>query len=699
MGLFEHFPYTNFHSLNIQWAIEKIKELLQQGETLYSQLEDWKTDTDTELGTLTESVNQAIEDVENLSEQVTTDLASAYRQFSTLTAENDLNDVHNPGGYRWTGSNIPANSPTTTAAALFVIRCGSLVSEVQIVISAGNVLSHRYRTSASWTAWKRELTTTDLDTTLSESEKAADAKTVGDTISALSATAYKQYSTLNSETDLNDIHNPGGYRWTGSNVPANAPISAASALFIIRSGSSVSEVQIVVTAGNRIYLRYHTSTAWTPWNYVITDANYLSLPYSLNMLSAQGLGIVKAANNLQLSSRPTGNVSYYTEGTEHPVLNANTAYTGVAYLPAHYDSRDTLFNFNLESYFSMLKNPESLMYTYQGTHGWTGSVCSSVGSWFAGLPIFFTTYDLAKLLTFKPMASIYELEIGDLVLCSTTWGGGEDHCIFVETITVQNGAVSSVGILEGWSPTSRRATYTPEQFMGLLNGTTRAGKIYKVGRAVGYTPRVASPIEVVSDIIPERGNKCYYKVGEPVYIKSTSVNITVTAPDGTQTLVNATSLPLKTGSTILRDFSSILNSTGKWSLTGETREKTEIAIIDTGHPSLALQVTENSVTGTIHPSGHVACAPVGFAIVKVMSGQHGAYEPHISGDYSATRLTIYSGDDWRYAGAMTDADKNVNLTDVNTNTSYPALYVYARVFYDTGFGQAYEDTPLQQFPQ
>lgn len=49
MGLFEHFPYTNFHSLNIEWAIEKIKELLQQGEALYSQLQQWKTDTDTEL--------------------------------------------------------------------------------------------------------------------------------------------------------------------------------------------------------------------------------------------------------------------------------------------------------------------------------------------------------------------------------------------------------------------------------------------------------------------------------------------------------------------------------------------------------------------------------------------------------------------------------------------------------------------------
>lgn len=49
MGLFEHFPYTNFHSLNIQWAIEKIKELLQQGETLYGQLQQWKTETNAEL--------------------------------------------------------------------------------------------------------------------------------------------------------------------------------------------------------------------------------------------------------------------------------------------------------------------------------------------------------------------------------------------------------------------------------------------------------------------------------------------------------------------------------------------------------------------------------------------------------------------------------------------------------------------------
>lgn len=32
MGLFEHFPYTNFHGLNLDWILEKLKTL-----------EDWKT--------------------------------------------------------------------------------------------------------------------------------------------------------------------------------------------------------------------------------------------------------------------------------------------------------------------------------------------------------------------------------------------------------------------------------------------------------------------------------------------------------------------------------------------------------------------------------------------------------------------------------------------------------------------------------
>ena len=38
MGLFEHFPYVNFHQLNIDWVLEKVKYCLATVETFASRL-------------------------------------------------------------------------------------------------------------------------------------------------------------------------------------------------------------------------------------------------------------------------------------------------------------------------------------------------------------------------------------------------------------------------------------------------------------------------------------------------------------------------------------------------------------------------------------------------------------------------------------------------------------------------------------
>ena len=32
MGLFEHFPYTNFHELNLTWFLDTFRELLTEWE-------------------------------------------------------------------------------------------------------------------------------------------------------------------------------------------------------------------------------------------------------------------------------------------------------------------------------------------------------------------------------------------------------------------------------------------------------------------------------------------------------------------------------------------------------------------------------------------------------------------------------------------------------------------------------------------
>lgn len=38
MGVFDHFPYTNFHELNLTWILEHFREFIAQ----LSEMEDWR---------------------------------------------------------------------------------------------------------------------------------------------------------------------------------------------------------------------------------------------------------------------------------------------------------------------------------------------------------------------------------------------------------------------------------------------------------------------------------------------------------------------------------------------------------------------------------------------------------------------------------------------------------------------------------
>lgn len=55
MGLFEHFPYTNFHELNAHWILEKVKKLLQRmadAEARLDSLEDRMTTAEADIDAL-----------------------------------------------------------------------------------------------------------------------------------------------------------------------------------------------------------------------------------------------------------------------------------------------------------------------------------------------------------------------------------------------------------------------------------------------------------------------------------------------------------------------------------------------------------------------------------------------------------------------------------------------------------------------
>lgn len=83
MGVFEHFPYTNFHDLNLDWILEKMKEVL--AET--TDLEAWKATHEQEYNILAEKVDGLIH---NLVDVINPwDSSIAYHIFTIVEYQGD----------------------------------------------------------------------------------------------------------------------------------------------------------------------------------------------------------------------------------------------------------------------------------------------------------------------------------------------------------------------------------------------------------------------------------------------------------------------------------------------------------------------------------------------------------------------------------------------------------------------------------
>ena len=76
MGLFDHFPYTNFHELNLTWILEKMKALSAEVDTLNS----W-------MATHKEEYQEAITRLEAVENEIATFEAEIEAQFAQLQAE------------------------------------------------------------------------------------------------------------------------------------------------------------------------------------------------------------------------------------------------------------------------------------------------------------------------------------------------------------------------------------------------------------------------------------------------------------------------------------------------------------------------------------------------------------------------------------------------------------------------------------
>lgn len=580
-----------------------------------------------------------------------------------------------------------------------------------------------------------------LDATLTSSEAAAPADKVGELKDTI--VNYNSIDVLNAKKNgANKTQNDVIFTWDNGTCHITGTVGGSALCNIINNSASLPEG---VKPGDKLYFKYNGKWSRlriyvyredTTYTYFETKTNliYTVPSYAVGMTvriqitsDLAGKTLNEYVTPLAFTGKTNRELSAETEDLKNSVSVSNfmpdgrklletikkcfssfvplantpatgateqfdsgTEYSGVLYASTHYYSRDAFFNYSLESIFTMFKNPDSILYTYPTEHDgamFTGGVCSSWTSWICGLPLFYTTDDITKLLNYKTIHDLSEIELGDVLVCHERFDDTSmNHALIVSNIFTNADGVYAIEITEEWKPTMRRIIYTASQFWGLFDGTTREDDFYHLGRLDNVNIRTIPPLIINSDIISEYGDNAYFEYGDDIFVKSANSSFSALSPSGESSIISFSTMPAK-ANTSMRNIKTALDEVGRWTLYGSNSEESHITIIKKGTASLVADV--------VTLADYEGCTPCAFAVVGVYrdTSTTGKYDSHLV-DHSAMRLVVYSKDDQRYAGAIDSDSFTIDSSGISTSR-YIAYYV--RIFYDTGCGQAWQDTNLQYF--
>ena len=215
-----------------------------------------------------------------------------------------------------------------------------------------------------------------------------------------------------------------------------------------------------------------------------------------------------------------------------------------------------------------------------------------------------------------------------------------------------------------------------------------------VGRfADDYKIKTVPDVNIVDDIISQRGDNAHFALGEDVwmYVTDPDTTITVTAPNGTTSTVNYTSLPQKTenGSPIpVYNFKSVVNSVGLWKLKGNAGTyASRVTMYSIPENVTAVQTQSgSSYTTTVTVGEHSGCELAGFLLLTMdKSGTAGIYpvpEEAQERGFIGAHGTTYK----QFHDVVTQSPFTINTTAKQNNS------FFIRVFFETGCGLAFKDS-------
>ena len=423
--------------------------------------------------------------------------------------------------------------------------------------------------------------------------------------------------TVLSNCNMNNIVDAGMYFIFDSDVSTitNLPTPHGGLLLVFegRKAFAVSAgvEQVYFSNIGTIHYRYKNASSYTKWTDYIENGSIPDTSIISRMLNdarrKMTLPCSAVYSTLPKENATVGVTAYY---------NTNEAVNGVIYSSVWPEGNDVYWNKTLETYYSALANPASILYTKNVTdkgvynaHAVWGGVCSSLASYVLNMDHYYYSDSIRTMLNDKAMPSIEFIEVGD-ILCK------EGHIAFIsQTYFDKNSELVAVEVTEQVAPVAKKTYVYKNNLQEYLDDNG-----YTVKENTFGTPRALGNPEFAEDIIYEYGNNTYVDVSETAemwfYIAdANATKVYVKKDNGAFSETTISGLPNKmvNGATV-RNLASLFSGVGEYVVTTNTSnaKKCYIKIIDVGTYSIS--------NGVLTLSEYSGCTPKQLFVANLIAG-------------------------------------------------------------------------------
>lgn len=583
-----------------------------------------------------------------------------------LTGDDDIDTVINMGTYGWAYANPPQNAPFRTGT-LFVLcstkpkltEGGNYSRVTQICVSNSQML-FRYATSSGWTSdWINLIHEDNLD--LQNRIKELNQSLI-----------FKEL--LTSESDINNYITPGVYGWISSQIPQNVPGIQNFGVLLVLSGNGIQThterlIQIIFK-NSEIYYRigtlegfmYKWEKLWSRDDNIEYSHFNIGMRYNVNKFLTSSIAM---GNTLpKLTSYSDADVtSFYNEGDK---------VKSIIYSSVWRFGGDVFFQRNINTFYSALANPTSVVYTknyynYKGRLNgiacYYGGVCSTYVSYGIGSPIYYTSVEVHNLMEEKEWIDESCVEVGDVM-----WQPG--HCRLISKITYEGEKVNAIFVSEMSTNGFMETKYTVDAFKKQL---TKFGGIYVFGRVPGTKYVPAPEVNYCEDVMFEHGNDTYLEVGNDAKFYIPNSNTIYISKNNSEyqsySLSNYSTETINNKQVYI--LTQLLSSVGNYKLTTDTSNST-VCNVNVYKPG-TITIKDNKAI----LSGYENITPISYVVLKLIEGEDNP--------------VVYPGPEGYY-GTITSIKGLIDGDTFTFEIPETSVGYYIRVYYETNWGRCAADS-------